>query len=132
MTQDMRTGRYTRFIVTLMLLLMCGAGEVWADGITIFVEKPNGTTQTFTESGGPVELTGGSVSVAISGRDVTLTVTPADGYKTKKDLILVEKMVNPNQQSAPRRAPGLGTFDLTGTDEWVTGSTTYTFNVPTE
>ncbi len=128
----MRTGRYTRFIVTLMLLLMCGAGGVWADGVTIFVEKPNGTTQTFTESGGPVELTGGSVSVAISGRDVTLTVTPADGYKTKKDLILVEKMVNPNQQSAPRRAPGLGTFDLTGTAEWVTGSTTYTFNVPTE
>ena len=129
MIRDMKTGRYTRFIVTLLLLLMCGAGEAWADGITIFVEKSDGTAQTFTESGGPVELTGGSVSVTISGRDVTLTVTPSSGFQTKKGLILVEKMINPDYL-APRRAPGLGTFELMGDNGWVTNETQYTFNVP--
>ena len=131
MTQDMKTGRYTRFIVALLLLLMCGASEVWADGITIFVEKPDGTTQTFTESGGPVALTGGSVSVTILDRNVTLTVAPASGFQTKKGLILAEKMINPDNL-APRRAPGMGTFKLEGTDAWVTTATQYTFNIPND
>ena len=119
MTQDMKTGRYMRFIVTLLMLLVCGAGEVWSNDIVVIID--NGITHGTVTS-----------SVNQPTREVTLTVTPASGYKTKKDLILVEKMVSPDKSSAPRRAPGLGTFDLTGTDEWVTGATTYTFNIPAD
>ena len=116
MTQDMRTGRYTRFIVTMLMLLMCGATEIWADDITVIIDEG---------------ITHGTVTSSINQttRVVTLTVTPASDYKTKKDLILAEKMVKPDRSSAARRAPGLGTFALTGTDEWVTGATTYTFTV---
>ena len=45
MTQDMRTGRYTQFIVTLLLLLMCGAGKVLADDITV-MGKGAGSLET--------------------------------------------------------------------------------------
>ena len=119
MTQDMRTGRYTRFIVTLLLLLTCGAGKVWADDITVIIDEG---------------ITHGTVTSSVNQetREVTLTVTPAPDYKTRKDLILVEKMVKPDRMSAPRRAPALGTFVLTGTDEWVTDATTFTFIIPTE
>ena len=128
MTQDMRTGRYTRFIVTLLLLLICGAGEVWADGITVTIDEgiAHGTV---------------AYSVDQTTRVVTLTVTPASGYQTKKDLILVEKMINPDKQSAPRRAPGLGTFELTGgpsgSDPWIYNNSsdadkTFNFTVTSE
>ena len=119
MTQDMRTGRYTRFIVTLLLLLTCGAGKVWADDITVIIDEG---------------ITHGTVTSSVNQetREVTLTVTPAPDYKTRKDLILVEKMVKPDRMSAPRRALGLGTFDLTGTDEWVTDATTFTFIIPAD
>ena len=126
MTQDMRTGRYTRFIVTMLLLLMCGASKVWAadttiskDGVTIIIDGGL--------SNGTVGLTADNIVANTDGsHTVTLTVTPASGYKTKKDLILVEKMVDPGKQSAPRRAPGLGTFGLTGgpsgSDPWIYNS----------
>ena len=133
MIQDMKTGKYIRLIATLLLLLMCGVGKVWADNITIFVQKSDGTTQTITGAGGSVNagITGGSVSVAILGRDVTLTVTPADNYKTKKDLIVVEKMVDPSSH-APRRALNIGEFPVGGPDGWVTGATNYTFTVTSD
>ena len=102
---------------------------MWADDITILVEKSNGTTQTITETGGSVTgITGGSVAVAISGREVTLTVTPAENYKTKKDLIVVEKMIDPSSH-APRRALEIGKFPVTGPNGWVTDATDYHFTV---
>ena len=105
---------------------------MWADDITILVEKSDGTAQTITGTGGSVTsgITGGSVSVSISERTVTLTVTPFSGYQTKKNLISVEKMVNPTDRSAARRrALNIGTFELTGPDSWVTSATEYTFTV---
>ena len=116
MTQDMRTGRYTRFIVTLLLLLMCGASKVLADDITVIID--NGITHGTVTS-----------SIDQTSRVVTLTVTPDAGYKTRTDLIMVEKMVNPGKQSAPRRAPGLGTFPVTGPNGWQSTGAQYTFTV---
>ena len=128
MTKNMRTGRYTRFIVTLLLLLMCGAGKVWADDITVIIDEG---------------ITHGTVTSSINQttRVVTLTVTPASGYQTKKDLMSVEKMVNPDNLPAPRRAIGLGTFELTGgpsgSDPWIYNNSsdadkTFTFTVTSE
>ena len=46
---------------------------------------------------------------------------------------MVEKMVNPGPERSPRRrTPGIGTFDLTGTPDWVTSATNYTFTIPAE
>ena len=104
----MRTGKY---IVMMLMLLMCGAGEVWADDITVYVEKSDGSSQTITGSGGSVNtgITGGSISVAISGREVTLTVTPVTGYYIKVSDIVVEPLVDPANANVPnrRRVPEL-------------------------
>ena len=116
MTQDMKTGRYMRFIVTLLMLLVCGAGEVWSNDIVVIID--NGITHGTVTS-----------SIDQTSRVVTLTVTPDAGYKTRTDLIMVEKMVNPGKQSAPRRAPGLGTFPVTGPNGWQSTGAQYTFTV---
>ncbi len=146
-TEETQSIKRMMHFVVMMLLMMCfGVGDVWAEGITVLVEKSDGTFATITGTSGSVDtgITGGKVSVAISDRDVTLTVTPDDNYKIKKDLIMVEKMVNPTDRSnAPRRAPGTARFDVTGpgsTDEerngWKVGDGTtgynYTFSVATE
>ena len=127
----MRTERYIRFIVAMLMLLLYGAGDAWAlDENDILIQvMPSGT-----ESKGSVTASEGSVSASVDGRVVTLTVTPGSDYKTKKDLIVAEKMINPTDRSnAPRRAPGIGAFNVEGsTDDWVTASTTYTFTIPTE
>jgi len=134
----MRTNRYIRVIVAMLLLHVCGAAELWAEiaasDIIIQVmpsgEEGNGSVTTAPE--GSVSASVGAASV--SGQEVTLTVTPNPGYKIKKDLIVVEKMVNPDDRSsARRRTPGMGTFDLSGsTAGWVTDETTYTFTIPAE
>ena len=116
MTQGMKTGRYMRFIVTLLMLLVCGAGEVWSNDIVVIID--NGITHGTVTS-----------SIDQTSRVVTLTVTPDAGYKTRTDLIMVEKMVNPGKQSAPRRAPGLGTFPVTGPNGWQSTGAQYTFTV---
>ena len=123
------------------MLHIFGATAVWADleasNIIIRV-MPGGT-----EDKGSVSATEGSVSATISDRVVTLTVTPNSDYKIKKDLIVVEKMVNPSRSSARRRTPGMGTLDVTGsgtTDEerngWKVGDGStgfvYTFTVPAD
>ena len=94
----MRTGKY---IVMMLMLLMCGAGEVWADDITVYVEKSDGSSQTITGSGGSVNtgITGGSISVAISGREVTLTIKPAANYFIKASEIVVEPLVSTDSNS---------------------------------
>jgi len=126
----MRIRRYIRIIVALLMLLMYGAGDAWAlDENNILIQViPSGK-----EGKGSVTATEGSVSASVSERMVTLTVTPNDGYKTKKALIIAEKMVDPNRSLARRRASLSGTFEVTAsTDGWVTAATTYTFTIPAE
>ena len=80
------------------------------------------------------EITHGTVTQSINQttRVVTLTVTPDEGYKTKKDLIVVEKMIDPSLR-ARRRALGMGRFPITtGPDGWVTGATNYAFEVTSD
>ena len=129
----MRTNRYIRVIVAMLLLHVCGAAELWA-GITsadiIIQVMPSGKEGNGSVTTAPE----GRVFASVSGQDVTLTVTPNPGYKIKTGLIVVEKMVNPDvRSSARRRTPGMGTFELSGsTDDWVTSATEYTFTIPTE
>ena len=146
----MRTGRYLRIIVTMLMLLMYGVGEVWAQeqneaAITaddIFIQiMPSGKEG----KGSVTDATYGSVSANVgelagSGDNqyypVTLTVTPAGGYQTKTDLIMAEKMIDPDKLP-DRRAPGTGTLTVTGPDnDWKEhdGSTgyNYTFNLPSD
>ena len=118
----MRSKRYIRTIIAMLMLLLYGAGEVWAlDEDNIIIEVKPGASA-------------GSVSKSISGQVVTLTVTPESGYKIKKDLIVVEKMVNPGRSNTRRRTPDIGDFPLTGSDDWVTSETSdsYTFEIPTD
>ena len=74
----------------------------------------------------------GTVTSSLSGRTVTLTVTPSANYKTKKSLIIVEKMVDPTNRAPRRTSSGIGQFELTGTNGWVNSATEYTFTVPEE
>ena len=136
----MRTKRYIRTIFAMLMLLLYGAGEVWAqvtaDDILIQV-MPSGIegkgSVTDEDAEGSVVASVGELTGEEGSKyyPVTLTVTPTkSGYKINKDLIVVEKMVNPGRSSAPRRAPGIGTFVLSGSDDWVTspGSASYTFS----
>ncbi|MBQ7419157.1 MAG: hypothetical protein IJV17_00285 [Prevotella sp.] len=112
-----------RYIILLVALMLMGAGEMWAierGNIIINTVKPNAEA-------GTVRLPDGDGW--LSGRTVTIVVTPASGYKIKKSLIVVEKMIDP---SSSRRAPGIGQFTLNGPDGWQTGEVTYTFDIPEE
>lgn len=131
--------RFTQIIYVMLLLLICGVGEVWsqvtAEDILVQV-MPSGKEG----KGSVADATYGSVSASVGALTdgkypVTLTVRPADGYKTKTALIIAEKMVAPDLLSAPRRAPGIGTFPVTGPDDdWKLGPTayTYTFDIPSD
>ena len=114
----MRTGRYLRIIVTMLMLLMYGVGEVWAQeqneaAITandIFIQvMPSGKEG----QGSVTDATYGSVSASVGtladGKyPVTLTVTPAAGYYIKASDLVVEKLVNPSKANVPnRRTPEL-------------------------
>jgi hypothetical protein len=118
---------------------MCGVGNVWsqvtADDILIQV-MPSGKEGKGSVTDDTYGSVSASVGVLTEGHyPVTLTVRPADGYKTKTALIIAEKMVAPDLLSAPRRAPGIGTFPVTGPDDdWKLGPTayTYTFDIPSD
>ena len=136
---------YTQIFFVILMLLICGVGEVWsqvtANDILIQI-MPSGKEG----KGSVADATYGSVSASVgdlagSGDNqhysVTLTVTPANGYKTKTALITAEKMINPSKLSAPRRAPGTGTLTVTGPDDgWKVGDGStgynYTFDVPAD
>ena len=94
LTQDMRTGIYTRFIITTLMLLMFGAGEMWAQGVTVTIADG---------------ITNGTISQSsISGREVTLTVTPTTSkYYTRASDIIVNPLAGSGQANAPRRVPGV-------------------------
>ena len=79
----------------------------------------------------------GTVTSSLSGRTVTLTVTPSANYKTKKSLIIVEKMVDPTNRAPRRTDSGIGQFTLTkvtggDNNDWVTAETEFTFVIPEE
>ena len=120
MAHNLSFRRYTRIFYMVMMLLMGGAGEVWADvdPANIIIEKlPNDAA--------------GSVAVSVSGQTVTLTVSPATDYYVNKNTIRAEKMVSlPN--AARRRAPILAnTLPVSGNDEAAYGDPkSYTFVVP--
>ena len=124
----MRTGRYIRTIITMLMLLLYGASEVWADDISV---TNDGITVIIDGdiSNGTVGLTPENIETISGGHRVTLTVTPNVNFKIKKDLIVVEKMVKP---SSRRRTPGVGTFDVTGPDPdpngWKEGPSAYTYS----
>ncbi len=112
----MKTGRYSRIIVTMLMLLMYGASEVWAD-ITVTIETVTNGTITST--------------VNQSTRVVTLTVTPDNGYYITSKYILAEKIKD--FSSAPRRnTPGVADYLPVTGPSIVKGpqSGTFTFTVP--
>ena len=129
---DMRTNSYFRTLFLFLTLLTSETGKVCAQATSLTQSDiliqvlPSGK-----EGEGSVTATEGSITASVSGQVVTLTVTPTSGYKIKKDLIVVEKMINPsNLANSRRRAPGVGTITVSGSSEWVTSENSYTFTVP--
>lgn len=119
MAQNMSFKRYTRIFYVILMLLMGGAGEVWALSTTdIIINKlPNNDA--------------GTVTVSVSERTVTLTINPASGYFVNKNTITAEKMVE-LPASSRRRAPIMANaLTVNGDDEASNGnSKQYTFDVP--
>ena len=113
--------RYTRIFYMVMMLLMGGAGEVWAittDDI-IINKLPNNDA--------------GTVAVSVSDRTVTLTINPASGFFVNKNTITAEKMVSlPTNAAARRRAPILSNaLTVSGDEEASNGNPkNYTFEIP--
>ncbi len=95
--KNMRTVRYIRFTVAMMMLLIFGAGGVMAlDNNSIIINVMPSETE-------------GSVSATVSDRVVTLTVVPASGYYIKASDIVVEPLAAMDRANAPRRG---GVMDL--------------------
>jgi hypothetical protein len=92
----------------MLMLLMYGAGDVWAQSIDassiIINVMPSGTEATSSAT-----ATEGSVSATVSERVVTLTVTPESGYYIKASDIVVEPLASMGRANAPRRG---GVMDL--------------------
>ena len=92
----MTTTRYIRTILILFALLFGMTGGAWADltvgNITIQVEPGSGA--------------GTVTATSVSGREVTLTVTPASGYYIRVADIVVEPLAGMDGANARRRTPG--------------------------
>ena len=105
MIPNMNFKRYTRIFYVLLMLLMYGVGEAWAvlaAGDIYIKVKPSETEATTS-----VTATEGTVTAAVSGQVVTLTVTPANGYYIKASDIVVEPLAGMGRANSRRRAPGL-------------------------
>ncbi len=110
----------------LFVALMMGVTQmVWAadkkteNGYTVLVNiEPDKDAGTVT------------VSSISSAGVVTMTVTPASGYYTKKSLITTEKMVDAS--SARQRSSSIlaGDIDITGTEGEISSETTFSFTIP--
>ena len=89
---------YMRILVVLAALTCGAVGEVW--GQTDI--DPNNILI-------PENSSSGSISKSVSGRTVTLTVTPASGYYIKASDIVVEPLADPANANVPnrRRVPDL-------------------------
>ena len=98
-----------KFIIVLFSLVVTGATSVWGiteDDIIVNV-LPNSSA--------------GTVTVAVSGMNVTITATPATDYFIDASHIIAEKMVDP---SVSHHAPGLSSSLP------ISGSNPFTFTIP--
>ena len=98
-----------KFIIVLFSLVVTGTTSVWGiteDDIIINV-LPNSSA--------------GTVTVAVSGMEVTITATPATDYFIDASHIIAEKMVDP---SVSHHAPGLSSSLP------ISGSNPFTFTIP--
>ena len=139
----MRTGRFLRVIVTMMMLLMYGAaGEVWGQDIVntnihyrVLPELESGVSGTINVTSITKETEEDTYK-----RMVTITVAPEPGYIIRKEMITVERMKElPVASPAPRRAPNLAELiplkynddeDADVAEAYWGNSRTYTFVVP--
>mgnify|MGYP002623278286 CR=1 FL=1 len=123
---QMNTRRYTQIVITLLMLLMCGAGNVWGvdtlgpnNGVTVYVDK-------IPSTGGTVSLS--EVNYIANGKRVVLTVTTSAGFSVSANLITAEPIVVLGSSPAPQRAPGLmDPLVVTATSE-----TAFYFDLPSD
>ena len=108
------------------MFLWYGAGEVWAEDV-------NASNIIIDET--PTNGTIGS-SPQISGRKVTLTIQPDEGYYIKASDIIVEPLVDMNNANARRRVPEIaepivGKMFVNGKEVSVAlNEATYVFTLP--
>ena len=98
-----------KFIIVLFSLVVTGTTSVWGiteDDIIVNV-LPNSSA--------------GTVTVTVSGMEVTITATPATDYFIDASHIIAEKMVDP---SVSHHAPGLSSSLP------ISGSNPFTFTIP--
>ncbi len=98
-----------RFIIVLFSLVVTGTTSVWGiteDDIIVNV-LPNSSA--------------GTVTVTVSGMDVTITATPATDYYIDRSHIIAEKMVDP---LAAHHAPGVSSSLP------ISGNNPFTFTIP--
>ena len=140
MKQDMK--QTIRFFLLLTAFWFGAASEVLAQF------SFSNSDITITGTGTAVLKTeGGIVSNDDGTHTVALTITPGDGYYIRTSDIVVEKLVDPSQANAPRRAVELGTItgqltievtDENGTKDKVVSAVSnptvakYTFTVPAD
>lgn len=109
-------------ILFLLALTMGATGKSWA----VDSKTENDLTVRWEILPGDAA---GTVEVSIgSDRKVTLTVTPATGYKINKEKITVEKMINPSTRGSNILADKLPVS--VGSVNATTGAGTYTFDIP--
>ena len=116
--KNMRTVRYIRITVAMMMLLTFGAGSVWAENIDAskiiieiqpaVAEAANCNVQVASTNGVIANLDPQDNTKTIS-YTVTLTVTPASGYYIKASDIMVEPLAGMGRANAQRRG---GVMDL--------------------
>lgn len=107
-------------------MLLCGFTAAWAAQTVNVVINPAGT--------GTVAV---SPTAPAAGATVTLTVTPAEGYKIAKSDIVAEATINPGSAQLPRpkdAGPNVGMIlELQGDDPAdLSAERTYTFTMPEE
>ena len=97
---------YIRILTMITALMFGAANGAWAQATLedndIEIEvKPDASA--------------GNISKSVSGREVTLTVMPAEGYYIKASDIVVEKLVDPGKVNAPKRRTAEITDVIPGT-----------------
>ncbi len=107
-------------------MLLCGFTAAWAAQTVNVVINPAGT--------GTVAV---SPTAPAAGATVTLTVTPAEGYKIAKSDIVAEATINPGSAQLPRpkdAGPNVGMIlELQGDDPAdLSAAREYTFTMPEE
>ena len=113
-----------KMMMLLVALILSATEKTWAadtyteNGLTVVVQKmPNDDA--------------GTVTVSITERVVTLTVTPSSGYMTNKSMITAEKMTPPSTRGTTNQSM-LGIIEVSGAEDNVNSSNpgTYSFTIP--